>query len=253
VEEKVDIPGERRGERKERESKITGTKVYGPKRKPTRVTETAGKPPEVAGVNIIKQPLGFDSGPYRLYHLRDRFLAYKSHIPANELTLLFRETYKLTGQLKETFKRLRKEAVKTGDFKPMENLVRGAAATPMVTLVKGEETVYVYPNMGYFLSKSIPGSNEYRFFSLAAAGWCDTGGVCYSYGPGQAGIGPKSFLKERDTREKKIEPAGQRDKIIGPRERKKRLAKWETLYPGLKGIYSEIAFHTINHLRAFKE
>jgi hypothetical protein len=253
VEEKVDIPGERREERAEKETKTIGRKVYGPKRKPTRVTETASKPPEVASVNIIKQPLGFDSGSYRLYHLRDRFLAYKSHIPANELTLLFRETFKLTGQLKETFKRLRKEAVKTGDFKPMENMAQRAAAAPMVTLVKGEDTVYIYPNMGYFLSKSIPGSAEYRFFSLAAAGWCDTDGVCYSYGPGRAGIGPKSSLKERDTREKKIEAAGQRDKIIDPQEKKKRLAKWETLYPGLKGIYREIAFHTINHLKTFKE
>lgn len=252
VEEKADIPGEKGGEREEEEMKITAAKAYGPKRKPTRVTETAGKPREAASVNNIKQPLGFDSS-YRLYHLRDRFLAYKSHIPANELTLLFRETFKLTVQLKETFKRLRKEAVKTGDFKPVENLVRGAAATPMVTLVKGEETVYVYPNMGYFLSKSIPGSNQYRFFSLAAAGWCDAGGVCYSCGPGQAGIGLKSSLKERDTREKKMEPAGQRDKMIDSREKKKRLAKWETLYPELKGIYREIAFHTINHLKAFKE
>lgn len=255
VEGKVDISGERRREREKRETKITGTQVYGPKRKPTRVTETTSKPPEVARVNIIKQRFGFDSGFYRLYHLKDRLLAYKSHIPANELTLLFRETFELTEQLKKTFKRLRKEAVKTGDFKPMEILVREAAATPMVTLVKGEETVYIYPNMGYFLSKSIPGSTEYRFFSLASAGWCDVDGVCYSYGPGQAGIGPKSSLNKKAVREekKRIEPAGKRDKIIAPQERKKRLEKWETLYPELKGIYREIASHTINHLKTFKE
>ncbi len=246
VEEKFDISGERRGEREERETKITATKVYGPKRKTTRATATTSKPPEVARVNIIKQPLGFDSGFYRLYHLKDRLLAYKSDIPGNELTLLFKETFELTEQLKETFKRLRKEAVKTGDFKPMETLTQGASAVPLVTLVKGEETVYIYPNMGYFLSKSIPGSTEYRFFSLAATGWCDADGVCYSYGLGRAGIGPKSSLK-------KIEPVGKRDRIIDPQERKKRLAKWETLYSELKGIYREIAFHTINHLKTFKE
>jgi hypothetical protein len=241
VEEGADMPVERQGQRKEREAKITGTKVYGPKRKPTRVMHAG------------KQKIAFDPDSYRLDRLKKRLLSYESAVPGNELTLLFRETVALTGQLKETFKRLRKEAVKTGDFKPMETLVRRAAAVPPLTLVKGEETVYIYPDMGYFLSKSIPGSAEYRFFSLAAAGWCGADGVCYSYGRGRAGIGPKSSLKERETREKKIEPAGKQDKIIAAQERKKRLAKWETLYPELKGIYRGIAFHTINHLKAFKE
>jgi hypothetical protein len=97
---------------------------------------------------------------------------------------------------------------------------------PLINMVNVRESVYIYPNIDYFLSKSAPGTLENRFFSLARSGWCDKTGNCY----GKNGSAPGWVGK---------------NKALGTAL----LPQWERLYPKLSGIFKEIAGNTISNLK----
>ena len=190
--------------------KNTGMEAYGPKRKTTqmprsqtRVSETAEAAPVTPPVTSAArvQEVSFEFDLPQLSRMKSRAQAYKSHIPGNELTLIFKETAALTKQkdVLEVVESFRKEAVKTGDSSKLEAVAREMA--PMVTVLWDEKAIYIYPNMGYFLSKSVPGSIEYRFFALACTGWCDSDGLCYRVGRTLRGAVPESFFEGKSINE----------------------------------------------------
>jgi len=141
--------------------------------------------------------------------------SYKTNMPGQELQTLFKDTLRLTKQWQKTFRDAGKEAKESDDFRWL---------APLITLVTVGDADYVFPNIDYFLEKSGPGSLEYRFFKLARSGWCDAEGFCY----GAGGNIP-----------------GGKDMETG----KKLLGQWEALKPQLKGIFRQIAGHTVNRLK----
>jgi hypothetical protein len=263
ADKKADVAGKKerpRGEDEARSPRLknTGMEAYGPKRKTTQMPRSQSRVSETAATTTVTPPgasaaqvqeVSFDFDLPQLSRMKNRALAYKSHIPGNELTLLFKETAALTKQkdVQEVIEDFRKEAAKTGDSSKLEAFVREMA--PMVTVLRDEKAIYVYPNMGYFLSKSVPGSIEYRFFALACTGWCDTDGLCYRVGRTVRGAVPESFFEGKSINEIEVVDAEKQTQKIDQEGRKKRLSQWEALYPGLKGIYKEIASSTITHLK----
>jgi hypothetical protein len=149
----------------------------------------------------------------RVNRLKTRYRPFKSYIPPRELDKLFSETFQLSKELGRAYEQVRKEAIKSGDYRRIDALARNAA--PLITVTTGRESGYIYPNMGFFVSKSSPGSAVHRFFRLACSGWCDASGICFGLFP------------DENT-----------------------LAEWRALHPQLTGIYKEIAASTIRRLEA---
>lgn len=102
-------------------------------------------------------------------------------------------------------------------------------STPAETRVTPVSAI-MSPNIEYFLGKSIPGTVEYRFFSLALSGWCDSRGI---FRPGNM------------SGDAKIGKDAQKSASL--------LKQWEILSPELKGIYKEIADSTIEFLKIKKK
>ncbi|UCH95953.1 MAG: hypothetical protein JSV88_03660 [Candidatus Aminicenantes bacterium] len=169
--------------------------------------------------------------------LNEQSQIYKAHIPTKELRDMFQQSIDLTNQLKEPFENLQKEAKKTGDLKKIDAFVQGV--TPLITIKSSKDVSHIYPNIGYFLSKSIPGSVEHQFFSLARSGWCEPEGRCYDM---ERPIESHSRdLRSRMELEKKA--AGKKD--MGENQ----LTQWKMLYPQLSGIFRDVAQHTIENLK----
>lgn len=151
---------------------------------------------------------------------------------AKELQEMFRITIDLTKQLKRGYEKLKKKAQKTGDFSELDAFIQGV--TPLITIKSGRNVSYIYPNIGYFLSMSVPGSLEHQFFNLARSGWCEPKGGCYGMETGG----------EPGYRSKTPQTAG-RDKDLS----KNQLMQWKALQPKLSGVFREVARYTIENIK----
>ncbi|MGD2086106.1 MAG: hypothetical protein PVH61_07985 [Candidatus Aminicenantes bacterium] len=151
---------------------------------------------------------------------------------AKELHEMFRNTIDLSKQLRQEYIKLKKKAQKTGDFTEINAFRRGVA--PLITIKTGTNVSNIYPNIGYFLSMSVPGSLEYQFFNLARSGWCEPKGGCYGMETGE----------EPDYRKKAIQTVG-RDKDISEDQ----LMHWKELQPKLSGVFQEVAQYTIENIK----
>jgi len=151
---------------------------------------------------------------------------------SNELQEMFRNTIDLTKQLNQEYEELMKKAQETGDFTGIDAFMRGVA--PLITIKAGKNISAIYPNIGYFLSMSVPGSLEHRFFSLARSGWCEPKVGCYGI---ETGIEP-------DQRGKALQTVS-RDKDISGDQ----LIQWQALQPKLAGVFQEVARYTIENIK----
>ena len=151
---------------------------------------------------------------------------------AKELQELFRNTIDLSKQLKQEYEKLNKKAQKTGDFAELDAFIQGI--TPLITIRTSKNVSTIYPNIGYFLSMSVPGSLEHRFFSLARSGWCEPKVGCYDM---LTGSEPDYGSKAMQTVSK--------DKFISQDQ----LMQWKTLQPKLKGVFQEVAQYTIENIK----
>lgn len=151
---------------------------------------------------------------------------------SKELQEMFRNTIDLTKQLNQEYEKLMKKAQKTGDFTEINAFIRGVA--PLITIKASKNISSIYPNIGYFLSMSVPGSLEHQFFKLARSGWCEPKIGCYGMETGS----------EPDYRNKALQTV-RRDKDIN----KDQLMQWEVLQPKLSGVFQEVAQYTIENIK----
>jgi hypothetical protein len=151
---------------------------------------------------------------------------------AGELQEMFRNTVDLTRQLKQEYERLMKEAQKTGDFAELDAFMGGVA--PLITIKTSKNVSSIYPNIGYFLSMSAPGSVEHRFFSLARSGWCEP----------KVGCSGMETAIEPDYRKNALQTAS-KDKDISDDQ----LMQWKALQPKLSGVFQEVAQYTIENIK----
>jgi hypothetical protein len=151
---------------------------------------------------------------------------------AKDLQEMFRNTIDLSKQLNQEYEKLMKTAQKTGDFTEINAFIRGVA--PLITIKAGKDIISIYPNIGYFLSMSVPGSLEHQFFSLARSGWCEPKIGCYGM---ETGIEP-------DYRKKALQTVG-RDKDISGDQ----LIQWKALQPKLNGVFQQVAQYTIENIK----
>jgi hypothetical protein len=151
---------------------------------------------------------------------------------AKELQELFRNAIDLSKQLKQEYEKLKKKAQKTGDFSELKAFIRGV--TPLITIKPGKNVSHISPNIGYFLSMSVPGSLEHQFFNLARSGWCEPKSGCYGMETGE----------EQDYRSKALQTVG-RDKDLSENQ----LMQWKALRPKLKGVFREVARYTIENIK----
>jgi hypothetical protein len=151
---------------------------------------------------------------------------------AKELQEMFRNTIDLSKQLKQEYEKLMKKAHNTGDFREIDAFMRGVA--PLITITTGKNVSSIYPNIGYFLSMSVPDSVEHQFFNLARSGWCEP----------QVGCCGMETGGEPDYRSKTLQTAG-RDKDISGDQ----LMQWKALQPKLTGVFQEVAQYTIENIK----
>ena len=151
---------------------------------------------------------------------------------AKELQEMFRNTIDLSKQLKQEYEKLMKKAYNTGDFREIDAFMRGVA--PLITITTGKNVSSIYPNIGYFLSMSVPDSLEHQFFNLARSGWCEPQVGCYGMETGS----------EPDYRKKAIQTIS-RDKDISEDQ----LMQWKALQPKLSGVFQEVAHYTIENIK----
>jgi hypothetical protein len=151
---------------------------------------------------------------------------------AKELQEMFRNTIDLTKQLNQEYEKLMKKAQKTGDFTEINAFIRGVA--PLITIKASKNISSIYPNIGYFLSMSVPGSLEHQFFKLARSGWCEPKIGCYGM---ETGSEPGYWNKALQT--------VKRDKDISENQ----LMKWKVLQPKLSGVFQEVAQYTIENIK----
>jgi len=151
---------------------------------------------------------------------------------AKELQEMFRNTIDLTKQLNQEYEKLMKKAQKTGDFTEINAFIRGVA--PLIKIKASKNFSSIYPNIGYFLSMSVPGSLEHQFFSLARSGWCEPKSGCYGMETGS----------EPGYRKKALQTVG-RDKDISGDQ----LMQWKALQPKLSGVFQEVAQYTIENIK----
>ncbi len=142
-----------------------------------------------------------------------------NYVPQEELDDLFNNTILLSQQMVKEVEVLNKEAAVSQDFNKMNSYVD--ELKPLIKVTVEADTVYIFPDVEWFFSRSDPGSLEYRFFSLARSGWCVTNDLC---------------------------TAGK----IGRPEAQKLLPQWQELEPQLTGIFKQIAAWTISHLTTEK-
>lgn len=140
-----------------------------------------------------------------------------TYVPQTELDDLFNQTIDLSQQMVKEVRVLKEEAAVSQDFNKINSYAEGVK--PLIEVAVEADNVYIFPNAEWFLSRSAPGSTEYRFFSLARSGWCVADGLCST------------------------------GKLSGP-ETQKLLAQWRELEPQLTGIFKQIAGRTISHLTA---
>lgn len=138
-----------------------------------------------------------------------------TYVPHEELDDLFNNSILLSQQMVKEVQLLNKEAVANRDFDKMNSYIDGLK--PLIKVTIEADTVYIFPDIEWFLSRSAPGSPEYRFFSLARSGWCVADDLCTT------------------------------GKLSGP-ETQKLLPQWQELEPQLTGTFKQIAARTISHL-----
>jgi hypothetical protein len=155
----------------------------------------------------------------------------KTH-SAKELQELFKNTIDLTKQLNQEYEELKKKAQETGDFTAVNAFMQGL--TPLITIKRSKNVSFIYPNVGYFFSLSMPGSLEYQFFSLARSGWCEPKSGCYDM----------ETVTALDYRKKAPQTFG-RDKDISEDQ----LVQWKALQPKLRGVFQEVAQFTIENIK----
>lgn len=149
------------------------------------------------------------------------FRSSSTYMSRSRLRGLFRESVSVSIQLKKELDKLRTEVAGTGDASKLSAYIK--RVSPAVTIEISRGTLRVYPNISYFLSRSTPGSAEYRFFALARSGWCDTAGNSYNIGKG--------------------------DKVSSS----PMLRQWLRLYPRLTGFFKDAAAKTMERLRKIEQ
>jgi len=183
--------------------------------------ETAGKPSLSYMDRQDRGDIGEKGVPLQQQAviLNQQVREINTYVPQKELDDLFNRAIDLSEQMVKEVRVLNKEAAATRDFNKMNAYVDGLK--PMIKVTVEADTVYIFPDVQWFFSRSDPGSMEYRFFSLARSGWCVAGGLCT--------IGK-----------------------LGRPEAQKLLARWQELEPHLTGIFKQIAARTISHLTVEK-
>ncbi|MDQ1351343.1 MAG: hypothetical protein QG657_1645 [Acidobacteriota bacterium] len=170
-----------------------------------------------AGKNRLDGYAGQKDIPYQQQAviLNQQVQQINTYVPQKELNNLFNQTVYLSQQMLKEVQLLNKEAVANRDFDKINSYVE--EVKPLIKVTVEADTVYIFPDIEWFLSRSDPGSVEYRFFSLARSGWCVADDLCTT------------------------------GKLSGP-ETQKLLAQWQELEPQLTGTFKQIAARTISHL-----
>lgn len=101
----------------------------------------------------------------------------QKYFTSEELEKHFSTTLSLSRLMKKELQVLIGQTGKGGRFDQMSVYVRDVK--PLITVKTTNQTVQVIPNIDWFLTRSQPGSVEYRFFQLARSGWCDHTGECF--------------------------------------------------------------------------
>ena len=137
---------------------------------------------------------------------------YKKYIPSNDIEKLYKEAISVSLKVNNDFKELRQESIKSNNYNNIESSIK--RVKPCLAAFAKEDVIYIYPDINYFLSRSKPGTVEYRFFFLASSGYCLNDNYCY-----------KTKNINQDL-----------------------LPLWKGILPELKGVFLKIAIQTINHI-----
>jgi len=137
---------------------------------------------------------------------------YKKYIPSNDIEKLYKEAISVSLKVNNDFKELRQESIKSNNYNNIESSIK--RVKPCLAAFAKEDVIYIYPDINYFLSRSRPGTVEYRFFFLASSGYCLNDNYCY-----------KTKNINQDL-----------------------LPLWKGILPELKGVFLKIAIQTINHI-----
>ena len=175
------------------------------------------KDSETATGGALQYSLGAQATPEEkpLQELKKQVETYPSAIPTAQLEQLFKDTLDITKRINQKNYLTEKRA---DDSKVKQNGEEEKITPPIINqLIKVEKGNLYFPDMKYFLSRSAPGSVEYRFFTLAVAGWCDEMGIYHGIEK------EKAVLMNR-------------------------LNEWKALFPVLNGVYKQIAIYTTSYL-----
>ncbi len=182
-----------------------------------------GKPGVLGGIQSPSQTsLLLPGQTAHLNQIKEKLQILPPYIPGDELNTLFKDVLDLCAELNDVYLDLKKESGKPGYPGKMNGF--RLLLSPVI-LVPGEQPFYspdvstVSPNIEYFITRSKPGSIEYRFFNLALSGWSDNVGNVYNF----SNVNAASRDKEQ-------------------------YLKWKALAPRLKGIFRQIAITNIRRL-----
>ena len=138
---------------------------------------------------------------------------YKKYIPSNDIEKLYKEAISVSLKVNNDLKELRQESIKSNNYNNIESSIK--KVKPCLAAFVKEDAIYIYPDINYFLSKSKPGTVEYKFFFLASSGYCLNDSYCYKI---------KNINQDL-------------------------LPSWKGILPELKGVFLNIAIQTINHIK----
>lgn len=175
----------------------------------------------------------------QIRQLKKRLQSSSAYIPGNELRRFFQESLAIAGQVRS----LAGGDPETGseDQNIQDFVAIARSAPPVFRVSRDKRGISLSLNMDYFLSRSIPGSVDFQFYSLARAGWSGDGGT---WSQGQrlsesASIGPAGG---KSLRQSKNETGLSR----GAKQRQ--LQQWNVLLPKLPPEYRQIAENTVKYL-----
>ena len=137
---------------------------------------------------------------------------YKKYIPSNDIEKLYKEAISVSLEVNNDFKKLSQRSINSKNYNDVESNIK--RVKPCLAAFAKEDVIYIYPDINYFLSRSKPGTVEYRFFFLASSGYCLKDNYCY-----------KTKNINQDL-----------------------LPLWKGILPELKGVFLKIAIQTINHI-----
>lgn len=179
---------------------------------PTQVNQPrSGNEPKNSGsvIGIPEKPA--EKTGAGLEQIRNTIRAAQPYLKTTELMSLFADTLEFAKQLKEET---------TLSFAQVQERIQ-----PMLHIVVVGQVREILPDITYFISISQPGSVAFRFFNLLLSGWCVQAGTCW---------GADNLV-----------PAWEKKPVL----KQELLPRWEELLPQLSGLFKEIAYNTIAHLK----